>query len=417
MVHHSFSSSFLSEWTSHHHLHPWYNLVFHFLVLTHRKDSIYTSNSLRTTPHAYVSCNLPTLKAKTQVVTWEIEGKEVSALHPERLPPTFWFHYLILLFLCPGVTFMSIWEESCDDIYFPLRVFFLSYEDLELTVKDLSDLNVPLNWSFLFSQGSQGHQREEYNVCSDDTSYQKPITIIHKSPRTFPPLLIGYHDNQSGSAPPDARHPVAQRRPAFHAWEYWESVWDAGEWWESSAALQTWMDVESILSAGGVHGNWPSICRQGNVSKHIVCGLIIAGLACWRSVWCNWVKMNGLPRLWQLQAQLTGAIRYTALTAVSASSLTQFFARFLFNHTTPTLKTPILHHRVKTALLSSCKIILLRTKIEKQAFLNYSLKSNLSERLKNNIKSVNNTKDTWVISRESRHICWQLLFKTRPEQK
>ena len=124
--------------------------------------------------------------------------------------------------------------------------------------------------------------------------------------------LIGYHDNQSGSAPPDALCPVAQFGPAFHTWEYWESVWAAREWREDSPAVQTWMDVESILSARGIRRKWPSICRQGNVSKHIVCGLIIEGLACWSGVWCNWLKTNGLPEIWLLQAQLTGAIRYTA---------------------------------------------------------------------------------------------------------
>lgn len=41
--------------------------------------------------------------------------------------------------------------------------------------------------------------------------------------------LIGYHDNQSGSAPPGAPNAVAQHRHAFHAWEYWETVWDARE--------------------------------------------------------------------------------------------------------------------------------------------------------------------------------------------
>lgn len=123
--------------------------------------------------------------------------------------------------------------------------------------------------------------------------------------------LTGYHDNQSGSTPPDALYPVAQCCPAFHAWEYWESVWDAREWRQGSPAVQTWMDVESILSARGIHRKWPSICRQGNVSKHIVCRLIIEGLACWSSVWCNWLKTNGLPEIWLLQAQLTGAIRCT----------------------------------------------------------------------------------------------------------
>lgn len=87
--------------------------------------------------------------------------------------------------------------------------------------------------------------------------------------------LIGYHDNQSGSAPSGALYPVAQQCPAFNAWEYWESVWDARERWQDSPALQTRMDVESILSARGIHRKWPSIRRQGNVSKHIVCGLII----------------------------------------------------------------------------------------------------------------------------------------------
>lgn len=124
--------------------------------------------------------------------------------------------------------------------------------------------------------------------------------------------LIGYHDNQSGSAPLDALYPVAQYCPAFHTWEYWESVWDDREWWEDSSAVQTWMDVESILSARGIHRKWPSICRQGNVSKYTVCRLIIEGLACWSSVWCNWLKTNGLPVFWLLQAQLSGAIRYTA---------------------------------------------------------------------------------------------------------
>lgn len=144
--------------------------------------------------------------------------------------------------------------------------------------------------------------------------------------------LIGYHGIQSGSVPPDALYPVAQHCPAFHAWEYWESVWDAREWWEDSAALQTWMDVESILSARGIHRKWPSICRQGNMSKHIVCRLIIEGLACWGRVWCNWWKTNGLPATWLLQTQLTGAISKFTQTAPFASSLPQFFWTVLFNH-------------------------------------------------------------------------------------
>lgn len=124
--------------------------------------------------------------------------------------------------------------------------------------------------------------------------------------------LTGYHDNQSDPAPPDALYPVAQHRPAFHTWEYWESVWDGREWWEDSPAVQTWMDVESILSARGIHRKWPSICREGNVPEHTVCRLIIEGLACWSSVWCNWLKTNGLSEIWLFQAQLTGAIGYTA---------------------------------------------------------------------------------------------------------
>lgn len=124
----------------------------------------------------------------------------------------------------------------------------------------------------LFSQEPTGRQREEYNVFSDDiafqcSSYQKPIIIIHKSPQDVP-RLAGYHDNQSTSAPADALHPVAQRRLAFHTWEYWESVWDDREWWQDTSAVQTWMDVESILSARGVRGKRPSIRRQGSVSKN-----------------------------------------------------------------------------------------------------------------------------------------------------
>lgn len=79
--------------------------------------------------------------------------------------------------------------------------------------------------------------------------------------------LIGYNDSQSGAAPAGALHAVAQHRHAFHAWEYWETVWDAGERRrEDSSALQAWVDVESVLSAGGVHRKWPSICGQGNAS-------------------------------------------------------------------------------------------------------------------------------------------------------
>lgn len=124
--------------------------------------------------------------------------------------------------------------------------------------------------------------------------------------------LTGYHDNQSDPAPPDALYPVAQRRPAFHTWEYWESVWNGRERWEDSPAVQTWMDVESILSARGIHRKWLSICRQGNVPQHTVCRLIIEGLACWSSVWCNWLKTNGLSEMGLFQAKLTGAIGYTA---------------------------------------------------------------------------------------------------------
>lgn len=134
--------------------------------------------------------------------------------------------------------------------------------------------------------------------------------------------LIGYHDNQSGSAPPDALDAVAQYCHAFRAWEYWETVWDAREWWEDSTAVQARMDVESILSARGIHRKWPSICRQGNVSKHIVCSLIVA---CWRSVWCKWPKTNGLPGNWldEIQSKCTR-------TTLFAHSLPQFFS--LFHH-------------------------------------------------------------------------------------
>lgn len=110
-------------------------------------------------------------------------------------------------------------------------------------------------------------------------------------------LPTGYHDRQSGSASLDALFPVAKCRPAFRAREYWESVWDAREWREGSAAFQTGMDVESILSARGVRRKWPSICWQGKASEFTVSRLIIAGLACWGSVWCNWVEMDGLPEV------------------------------------------------------------------------------------------------------------------------
>lgn len=66
--------------------------------------------------------------------------------------------------------------------------------------------------------------------------------------------LIGYNDSQSAAASFGALHAVAQHRHASRAWEYWETVWDAGQRRrEGSAALQAWMDVESVLSAGGVH--------------------------------------------------------------------------------------------------------------------------------------------------------------------
>lgn len=119
--------------------------------------------------------------------------------------------------------------------------------------------------------------------------------------------LIGYHDNQSGSAPPDALNAVAQYCHAFHAWEYCKTVWDARGWWEDSSAVQTGMDVESILSTRGIHRKWPSICRQGNVSEPTVGRLITEGLACWRSVWCNWLKTNGPPGIWldQIQSKCT----------------------------------------------------------------------------------------------------------------
>lgn len=67
--------------------------------------------------------------------------------------------------------------------------------------KKKNEMNVLPDLSFLFSQGSEGHQREEYNVCSDDTafqclSYQKLITIIQKSSRTFPSWLDTMITNQ-----------------------------------------------------------------------------------------------------------------------------------------------------------------------------------------------------------------------------
>lgn len=156
--------------------------------------------------------------------------------------------------------------------------------------------------------------------------------------------LIGYHDTQSGPAPPDALSPVAQYCPAFHTWEYWESVWDDRERWEDSPAVQTWMDVESILSARGIHRKWPSICRQGNVSKHTVCRLIMGGLACWSSVWCNWLKTNELPEVWLLQTQIPelsdAQWRHTSCTFVrlfsdkpSIKSKIIFLCRFLSGQT------------------------------------------------------------------------------------
>lgn len=52
-----------------------------------------------------------------------------------------------------------------------------------------------------FHRGSEGHQREEYNVCSDDTAfqcspYQKPITIIQKSSKTISDWLDTMITNQ-----------------------------------------------------------------------------------------------------------------------------------------------------------------------------------------------------------------------------
>lgn len=174
--------------------------------------------------------------------------------------------------------------------------------------------NATVDCSFLSSQKSEG-QVKGYNVCSDEATFQclssqKPISIIQKSLQTIS-QLIGYHDKQSGSATPDAHQPVAQYGPSFLAWKYWEPFWNAREWRESSAAFQTGLDVESILSAWGIHRKWPSVCRQGKVSKCIVCRLIIEGSACWSSVWCNWVEMDGLPDIWLLQAELTEAIRST----------------------------------------------------------------------------------------------------------
>lgn len=152
---------------------------------------------------------------------------------------------------------------------------------------------VHANCSSLSSQKPKGHEWKEIQ-CLFCQGYLP--AYFHNSQVILDiSLPIGYHDRQSSSAPVDALFPVAQYCPAFHYWEYWESVWDAREWWEGSSAFQTGMDVESILSARRVHGKWPSIRWQGKVSKCIVCRVIIAGLACWASVWCNWEEMDGLP--------------------------------------------------------------------------------------------------------------------------
>lgn len=90
----------------------------------------------------------------------------------------------------------------------------------------------------------------------------------------FEVAQLGYHDNQSGSASPDALCPVAQHCPPFHYWEYWKPVWEAREWWARSPALQTWMDVESILSAGRIHRKRPPVRWKGKESGHSVCRLI-----------------------------------------------------------------------------------------------------------------------------------------------
>lgn len=173
------------------------------------------------------------------------------------------------------------------------------------------DAEVLLHRCSVFSQETQGHRGEEYNVCTVDAAFQswsnrKFIALIQKSSGSVR-QPIGYHDNRSGRAAAGALRPVAQHRPAFHAWEYRESVWDARQWRQDSAALQTGMDVESILSAGGIRRKWPSIRRQGNVPLPIVCRVITDGLARPSSVWCNWLKTNGLPG----SRLLTGAIGYT----------------------------------------------------------------------------------------------------------
>ncbi len=79
--------------------------------------------------------------------------------------------------------------------FYPARIWSLLWK------RCINVMKVLLDSSFLFSQGSKGHQREEYNVCSDDTafqcsSYQKLITIIQKSSRTFSSWLDTMITNQ-----------------------------------------------------------------------------------------------------------------------------------------------------------------------------------------------------------------------------
>lgn len=252
--------------------------------------------------------------------------------------------------------------------------------------------------TLLFSQGSEGLQRQEYNVCSDDTAFQcssnqKLITIIHKSSRTFSIWLDTMITNQlllllmlsmlwpSTAMPftpgnigklfgmPESDGRILQRSKR-------------GWMWNQFFLLEEYT------------GNDHQYVGKVTCPK-AVCRLIVGGLACWRSAWCQRPQTNGLPGSWLDQIQ--SKCRWTG---VCAHKLPRF------HHNGCSVKSP----SSTDLLLDRCHFIVITishwpwSPPQQLTWSNFHQTSLII--WLESVESVDNTKVTWVRSQLS---CWQVV--------